>query len=538
MAGLERLQAIMYHEKQQEGSMLCAQHALNSLLQGNFFTAPDLSQIAQSMDDLEASYDDANTGDSTNMDDTGFFSVQVLEKALNVWGLDLARWRSEDMKAYQDHPHTQLAFILNYHQHWFTLRRFGPAFPSMIEDPGDGHWYNLNSFLAAPEWVSKLYLGMVLQQAESEGYSVFAVVQTDPHAPLALIRTDADDVASTLPEPSSSAARSSSTPHLSTTRTPTAGASSSASAPGPAAAPGHFAGIEGFEDEDMELQAALQASLGGGEYTFIPPPRMPPPRPAAPPLGFPTGRIDTPPDILPEPEIEFPAHARGPALASPVPTQEDEDADAMDPVEKSMLRNRRMLERVKREQEFALREQYDQEAGAGTSSRPRRQAEEEEEENIRRAIAESEAMARTYPRPNQEEEDAAMDVDDSDDEDYVVPRAPVLGHPSLPDVAPAQPEYMAHRVYDDDDAELQAALKASLEHMPEGFTVPEVQPPPSAPPPGPSSSSAQAPPLRRQESVSSVGTGTSTSTEMETEPVEEKKVDLEEMRRRRLARFG
>jgi Ataxin-3 len=32
MAGLERLASIIYHEKQQPGSMLCAQHALNSLL--------------------------------------------------------------------------------------------------------------------------------------------------------------------------------------------------------------------------------------------------------------------------------------------------------------------------------------------------------------------------------------------------------------------------------------------------------------------------------------------------------------------------
>lgn len=58
------------------------------------------------MDELEESYDDANMGQtSTNMDDTGacvavvysnyctlkdrtgFFSVQVLERALNVWGL-------------------------------------------------------------------------------------------------------------------------------------------------------------------------------------------------------------------------------------------------------------------------------------------------------------------------------------------------------------------------------------------------------------------------------------------------------------------
>ena len=32
MAGLEGLASMIYHEKQQSGSMLCAQHALNSLL--------------------------------------------------------------------------------------------------------------------------------------------------------------------------------------------------------------------------------------------------------------------------------------------------------------------------------------------------------------------------------------------------------------------------------------------------------------------------------------------------------------------------
>jgi Ataxin-3 len=64
---------------------------------------------------------------------------------------------------------TQLAFILNLEQHWFTLRRFGPALPNIDDDPGDGHWFNLNSSLSSPEWVGKLYLGMVLQQAEADG---------------------------------------------------------------------------------------------------------------------------------------------------------------------------------------------------------------------------------------------------------------------------------------------------------------------------------------------------------------------------------
>jgi len=40
------------------------------------FTAPDLSLIANSLDLLEESYDDANTGrNSTNMDDTGLCTL-------------------------------------------------------------------------------------------------------------------------------------------------------------------------------------------------------------------------------------------------------------------------------------------------------------------------------------------------------------------------------------------------------------------------------------------------------------------------------
>ena len=42
------------------------------------FTAPDLSLIANSLDLLEESYDDANTGrNSTNMDDTGLYPFEI-----------------------------------------------------------------------------------------------------------------------------------------------------------------------------------------------------------------------------------------------------------------------------------------------------------------------------------------------------------------------------------------------------------------------------------------------------------------------------
>jgi ataxin-3 len=63
----------------------------------------------------------------------------------------------------------QLAFVLNLEQHWLTLRRFGNLSANIEADEGNGHWFNLNSFLDTPQWVSKTYLGMVLQQMEEEG---------------------------------------------------------------------------------------------------------------------------------------------------------------------------------------------------------------------------------------------------------------------------------------------------------------------------------------------------------------------------------
>ncbi|KAI0063519.1 Josephin-domain-containing protein [Artomyces pyxidatus] len=465
MAGLENLIPLIYHEKQQAGSMLCAQHALNSLLQGNYFTAPDLSTIAQSLDALEESYDDDRAGRaSANMDDTGFFSVQVLENALNVWGLNLVRWRSEAMLSFQDHPHTQLAFILNLHQHWFTLRRFGNALPRIEEDPGDGHWFNLNSFLAQPEWVSKTYLGMTLQQAEAEGYSVFAIAQADPDAPLALTRTDADTLAATLPTPTGA------TSHLSTTRTPRAPA--------------------GLEDEDLELQAALQASLGGGDQTHWGPAQWDGGSSSAAPLD-PLPLSFGPPPPLP------PASTR-PDSAPSTPRAPD------DPVAASLARNRAFLERIRREQEFALREQFDENEYPADALRR-----EDDDEMLRRALAESEALA---------QEDAGADASGG---------AAVA---------------VAQRVYDDDDAELQAALRASLETVPPGFTLPDTPEhvtrhlPSSSTLPVTSSSQAD---VRGEGEDEDGDKSSTTETETEAEPSRvEADVTVEEMRRRRLARFG
>ncbi|KAJ6593923.1 Josephin-domain-containing protein [Mycena capillaripes] len=444
MAGLENLP--IYHERQEEGSMLCAQHALNSLLQGNYFSAPDLSEIARNLDVLEESYDDGNPGTrSGNMDDSGFFSVQVLDNALKVWGLNLSRWRGEEMRPFHGHPETQLAYILNLESHWFTLRRFGP------------HWFNLNSF-SKPEWISKLYLGMVLQQAEADGYSVFAVTPADPSSTPGLPHTEADDLASTLPEP-----HSASRPNLHSFISQGAGGSTVGNQP---------AFIEGMEDEDYELQAALQASLSGD------------------------ASHDNPPPIV---HHNVPLPSESPSSSSQYPTPsysapEDIPSD-LDPIAATTERNRLLLERMKAEQEYAQRQLWaDEENGI--------RERDTEEEMIRRAIEESEASARleghgTETDSSPPSEGRMQDVEQS--------------HTS---------HYGQDRVYDDDDAELQAALKASLEQLPEGWTLPPQES------------------IHRPDSGSQGPSVVAQADVQADVPAPPEDVSVDELRRRRLARFG
>ena len=68
---------------------------------------------------------DPRRSESANYDDSGFFSVQVILRALKVWNLTIENINSENMRRAKAAPATQDAFILNLEQHWFTLRRFG-----------------------------------------------------------------------------------------------------------------------------------------------------------------------------------------------------------------------------------------------------------------------------------------------------------------------------------------------------------------------------------------------------------------------------
>lgn len=257
------------------------------------------------------------------------------------------------------------------------------------------------------------------------GYSVFAVTAADSSHALTVPRTEADDIAATLPDPTSGSGGQ----RRATT--------SSLPADELGAAAAHRE--TGFEDEDYELQAALQASLMGaqGEESFE---RTTNPTASAvlPPVVAAAGPnvrsgSGTPPHPSQPPTsgagISLPGHAD------------------VDPVTAGMERNRVLLQRMREQQEFAAQEVWSEaelspeEQQALNERRERRRLqEEEEEEELRRAIEESERLAL-------ERQVSSIDNMETD--------APA---------ALSRQSSSRYNAQDDEDAELQAALKASLEH--------------------------------------------------------------------------
>ncbi|XP_046733805.1 ataxin-3-like [Diprion similis] len=169
----------IFHEKQE--GYLCAQHCLNALLQGPYFNAVDLANLACQMDEEERlkmaesgidseEYQLFLRQPSGNMDDSGYFSVQVISSALEVWGLELIPYNSTEATALmaQKDPSDMKAYICNYKGHWFTIRKLGTQ------------WFNLNSMLSGPQLISNTYLAMYLAQLMQEGYSIFIVIGTLP----------------------------------------------------------------------------------------------------------------------------------------------------------------------------------------------------------------------------------------------------------------------------------------------------------------------------------------------------------------------
>jgi len=197
-----------------------------------------------------------------------------------------------------------------------------------------------------------------------------------------------------------------------------------------------------------------------------------------------------------------------------------------DPVAASMARNRSIMERMRAEQEMALQDNY-QDVDMEQIARHRREVD-EEEEMVRRAIAESEALHQRPRQPGPTDEDMVMEEESGDTS--LNSLHPAINSRPNPD-----------RNYDDEDAELQAALRASLGDVPEGYQL-HNSPPPRMVPPSPRIISTPVEKIPASAVTAKKATDTGDSEiESETSSVtspEEEQISMEEMRKRRLAKFG
>ena len=240
------------------------------------------------------------------------------------------------------------------------------------------------------------------------------VQQADRSRPLALARTEADDAAGAIPEDTGFATR----PTLSTART-----IGKAVAPGPSKSAFDLAGA-GLEDEDFELQAALQASL-------LQPPLQENASSSANHSSVQTNPARTSNDW------NFPSTSS--VFGTRTATTAAPSSAHLESLDSSARRAREELARFKQEQEELLRETYEDEIGLGdrelalgSASVARRRAaqpDEEEEEMLRRAIEASRQDTALPPDPpairptvaEEEEddtfdEDTYMEIDDEEDE--------------------------------------------------------------------------------------------------------------------------
>ncbi|XP_071697785.1 ataxin-3 homolog [Rutidosis leptorrhynchoides] len=161
---------MLYHEVQE--SKLCAVHCVNTVLQGPFFSEIDLAALASDLDRREhqmmlegsaAGDDFVSTEESFNVSMDGDFSIQVLQKALEVWDLQVIPLHSPVAEPAQVDPEHENAFICHLQDHWFCIRKV------------NGEWYNFDSLYAAPEHLSKFYLSAYLDTLKGSGWSIFLV---------------------------------------------------------------------------------------------------------------------------------------------------------------------------------------------------------------------------------------------------------------------------------------------------------------------------------------------------------------------------
>lgn len=147
--------------------MMCAQHALNAILQGHFYDPSQLGQMAQELAEqerLELGIPVSDDYENSHVNGMGYFSVHVMERALKAWDMSLIRWRPcRQLGDRYDHPEREFAFLLNLESHWIALRGFGRQNKCWYVSYAHPR-FNLNSFFDQPQWIGDAYLSTFLEQ--------------------------------------------------------------------------------------------------------------------------------------------------------------------------------------------------------------------------------------------------------------------------------------------------------------------------------------------------------------------------------------
>ena len=123
-----------------------------------------LSEIGIELDKIESKLTGVQS--QNNVDNDGNNGVQVLEKALNMYGANLRLLKKRQAISYvEGGNNTVETLIFNSSTHWFSIRKI------------NGIWFNLNSTneLPGPEIISDFYLSAFIQGAEDVGYTNFLI---------------------------------------------------------------------------------------------------------------------------------------------------------------------------------------------------------------------------------------------------------------------------------------------------------------------------------------------------------------------------
>lgn len=149
----------MYWE-QQRSDQLCAVHAINAVLQAPIYTEVDLAEVAQELDREERSMG-RRSAENVSLD--GFFSIQVIIRALHSQGITLEYLDQSQFLSGQSDPTNATSLIFNLHSHWQTYRKVAEV------------WLDLNSLnpLPGPVVISSFALASNIEAMIGSGYTVF-----------------------------------------------------------------------------------------------------------------------------------------------------------------------------------------------------------------------------------------------------------------------------------------------------------------------------------------------------------------------------